>query len=71
MKKYIYNKMFGFIKKIFLAGLSVLSSLTCSTQLSCISMNNQECKERPEIINVNSDEPVFYPFNIKASKLSF
>ena len=29
--------------------------------LSCISMNNQECKVRPEIINVNSNEPVFYP----------
>ena len=33
-------------------------------------MNNQECKRRPEIINVNSDEPVFHPFNIKASKCS-
>ena len=31
-------------------------------------MNNQECKIRPEIINVNSDEPVFYPFSIKANK---
>ena len=33
-------------------------------------MNNQECKVRPEIINVNSDEPVFYPFSIKTSKCS-
>ena len=31
-------------------------------------MNNQECKVRPEIINVNSDEPVFYHFSIKTSK---
>ena len=31
-------------------------------------MNNQECKIRPEAINVNSDEPVFYPFTIKTSK---
>ena len=31
-------------------------------------MNNQECKVKPEIINVNSDEPVFYPFSIKTSK---
>ena len=38
--------------------------------LSCIWMNNQECKVRPEIINVNSDEPVFYPFSIKTSKCS-
>ena len=33
-------------------------------------MNNQECKERPEIVNVNGDEPVFYPFSIKTSKCS-
>ena len=33
-------------------------------------MNNQECKVRPEIINVNSNEPVIYPFSIKTSKCS-
>ena len=33
-------------------------------------MNNQECKVRPEIFNVNSDEPVFFPFSITASKCS-
>ena len=33
-------------------------------------MNNQECKVRPQIVNVNSDEPVFYPFSIKTSKYS-
>ena len=41
-----------------------------ATPLSCISMNNQACKVRPEIINVNSNEPVFYPFSIKTSKYS-
>ena len=65
-------KMFGFIKKIFLTGLTVLSYLNplSTTPLSCISINNQQCKVRPEIINVNSDEPVFYPFSIKTSKCS-
>ena len=38
--------------------------------MSCISINNQECKVRPEIINVNSDERLFYPFSIKRSKCS-
>ena len=33
-------------------------------------MKNQECKVRPEIINVNSNEPVFYHFSIKTSKCS-
>ena len=33
-------------------------------------MKKQECKVGPEIINVNSNEPVFYPFSIKTSKCS-
>ena len=33
-------------------------------------MINQECKVKPEIVNVNSDEPVFYPSSIKTSKSS-
>ena len=68
--------MFGFIKKAFFVGSTVLSYLNplsanqlSATSLSCISMNNQECEVRPEI-NVNSDEPLFYPFSIKASKFS-
>ena len=62
--------MFGFIKRIFLIGLAILSSLVNTTPLSCISMNNQACKVRPEILNVNSNEPVFYRFSIKTSKCS-
>ena len=37
---------------------------------SCISMNNGARKVRPEIINVNSNEPAFYPFSIKTNKCS-
>ena len=33
-------------------------------------MSNQECKVRPQIINVNNDEPSFYPYSIKISKCS-
>ena len=33
-------------------------------------MNNQECKIRPEIVNLNSDEPVFYSYSVKISKCS-
>ena len=40
-----------------------LSSLVSTTPLSCISMNNQAYK----VINVNSNEPVFYPFSIKVN----
>ena len=33
-------------------------------------MANKEFKIRPENINVNSNESVFYPFSIKTSKCS-
>ena len=31
-------------------------------------MNNQECKIRPEIINVNTNESPFYPYGIQVNK---
>ena len=78
-------KIFGFAKKLFFIGLTILSSFANTiplskaplnttrlnaSPLSCISMNNQPCKPRPEIINVNSNEPIFYPFSIKTNKCS-
>ena len=64
--------MFEFVKKAFFGGLTTLASINLSTitLLRCISMSNQECRLRPEIVNVTSHEPVFYPFNIKTSKCS-
>ena len=48
----------------------VFSCSLPSAPLKRISMINQECKVRPQIANVNSNEPVFYPFSIKTSKCS-
>ena len=67
--------MFRFVKKVFLLGLTILSDFTNANSLnaiplSCISMKNQECKTRPQVINVNGDEPVFFPFSIETSKCS-
>ena len=63
-------KIFGYVKKVFFIGLSNLSSFTSVNSLSCISMSNQPCKARPEIVNVNSNNPIFYPFSIKTNKCS-
>ena len=38
--------------------------------LKCVSINNQKCKIRPEIININSNEPSLYPYRIKINKCS-
>ena len=62
--------MFVFIKKVFNIGSLFLSSFVSATSLSCISINNQASKLRPKIVNVNSNEPVFYPFIIKTNKCS-
>ena len=59
--------MFRFIKKInkFVA----MSFFSCNA-LACVLMNDQECKIRPEIININSNKPLFYPYGVKVDKSS-
>ena len=62
--------MLGFIKKFFFTGLAFLLTLMCVKSLSCISMNDQECKVRPRIVIVYSKESIFFPFSIKTDKCS-
>ena len=38
--------------------------------LESVSMNNQERKIRPEIINTNSNDPLFYNYSVKIDKCS-
>ena len=38
--------------------------------LKCVSMNNQERKIRPEVLNINSNETSFYPYSILVNKCS-
>ena len=33
-------------------------------------MNNQECQTRPQVVNVNGDEPMSFRFSIGTSKCS-
>ena len=56
--------MFGFIKKCFFAAMTFFN-LSNVNSLKCVSMNNRECKIKTEIINLNTDEPTFYPYSIK------
>ena len=62
-------KVFRFVKKVFVLGLTVLSN-SITVALNCVSMNNQKCKVRPKIIYINSNSPMFYPFSIKVNKCS-
>ena len=59
-------KIFRFVRKVFFLRLTILSNFT--NALDCISMKTQECKITPEIININNNNPICYPFSIKINK---
>ena len=67
--------MFEFVKQIFISAMMFFGcNLSNVNPLKSISMNNRtrnkECKIRPKIVNVNSDEPTFYPYSVKTNKCS-
>ena len=59
--------MWKFLKKPFTM-MATFFNLLYVNSLECISMNNQECKARPKIIDLSNNEPVFYPYSIKLNK---
>ena len=63
--------MYGFIEGVFIAATVFFSSCVSNVNsLECVSMKNRECKTRPKIIDVNSNEPVSYPYSIKVNECS-
>ena len=62
--------MFEFIKQIFIWTIIFFGNLSNVNSLGCISMKNQECKVRLEIVDINSNDPIFYPLSIKTNKCS-
>ena len=67
-------RLFKMFKKAFFVGLTILSSVNplnetllnaiplSAVPLKFVSLNNEEGKARLKIVNVNSDEPVFFSF---------
>ena len=45
-------------------------NLSNINSLECVSMKNQECKVRPQIVDINSNNSIFCPFSIKINKCS-
>ena len=60
-------KILKFVKKVFFIRLTILSDFTNANSLSCISMINQKCKTIRQVINVNGDDYVSFPFSIETS----
>ena len=61
-------KIFSFVKKVFVLGLTDLSSII--NALECVSMKTRESKVRPKTLNINSKNPIFYHFSVKKNRCS-
>ena len=70
MKKNDIAKCLGLLKSNFSQDYVFLMTLTSVNSLSCILINNQECRLRPQTVNVTGYDPVFLPYSVKASKCS-
>ena len=63
--------MFGFIKKVFVLMITFFNFKPSNVNsIEWVSMNNQECRTKSKIININNNEPVFYHFSMKVNKCS-
>ena len=63
--------MFGFAKKVFVVAITFFGCNVLNVNpLKCVSMDSQVCRVRPQIINVNINEPLFYPYSVKINKCS-
>ena len=50
--------MFGFVRIIFFTAMKAFSSNVLNVNpLKYVSMNNQELKIRPKLIDINNNEP--------------
>ena len=66
-----YYKMSRFIKRVFVVATTFFGcNLLNVNPLKCFSINNQECKIRTKIIDINNNEPLFYPYSIEGNKCS-
>ena len=66
--------MFRFIKKIFIGLLSVCTqvsfrgSITPKDPKKCLTLNSRPCQARPTLVNIDSDETLFYSFSVSVYK---
>ena len=52
--------------KLFVSFFNIVTAKS----LECISKINQKCMSKPKIIDINANEPVFYPYSISINKCS-
>ena len=60
--------MFRLIKQCFFCRASIFNEQNFAKLY--FNEKHQECKVRPQIVNVNGDGPVFFTYSVKTSKCS-
>ena len=69
LEKNNIKRCLDLLKNVFFTAINFFGYNTLKlNSLECTSWNNQEFKIRSEIINVNSNKPVFYPCGITINK---
>ena len=58
----------GLLKNTYFSNDILRCNVFNVNSLECVSMDNQECKIRSEIININTNEPLFHADSIKVNK---
>ena len=51
---------------MFVVAISFISCIA----LRCVSINNQECRTRQDVVNINSNQTLYYPYSILVNKCS-
>ena len=62
--------MFRFSKKMFTVVIEFIGLNANANPLKFVSMRYQECKIRSAIMNINSNEPLFYLYSVLVNKCS-
>ena len=64
----LINQFINFFNVLTTVGLELLPIKVNS--LKFMSMNSKKCMSRPKIIDLNPNEPIFFPYSIKINKCS-
>ena len=64
----LINQFINFFNVLATVGLELLPIKVNS--LKFMSMNSKKCMSRPKIIDLNPNEPIFFPYSIKINKCS-
>ena len=68
MKKWYKTIFVALLSTCTIESLGELLVDNLKRPIKCVFLNNQPCKARPTIVNINSDQTLLYPFTVSVNK---